>query len=284
MAKASKKRKWCRLAFWLILIVLTVWTIWGNTALELNYATVTSQSLPKSFDGYKIALVSDLHNAEFGEDNEKLIELLKSSAPDIIAITGDIIDGRETDVEIALSFAEKAVEIAPCYYISGNHEALAGKDAYSTLKSGLEKAGITVLDDKGEVIEKNGEKISIIGIGNAFVSDNNIGLYMDPKRIKALSECEYTVALFHYPDNLEQFMYAHVDLVLCGHTHGGQFRLPFVGGLYIPSQGLFPKYDAGIFNEGDSTMIISRGLGNSRFPFRFNNRPEIVLVELKSES
>ena len=282
MAKAAKKGKWRHIAFWVILLALAVWTFWGNTALELNYVTVTSQSLPKGFDGYRIALVSDLHNAEMGNDNEKLVNMLKESTPDIIAITGDIIDGNKTDVEIALSFAEKAMDIAPCYYISGNHEALAGNEAYAQLKSGLEQIGVTVLDDKGEVIEKNGEKISIIGVGSSSVSDNKICYYMDTQSIGALSECEFTVALFHYPNNFESFVRAGVDLVLCGHTHGGQFRLPFIGGLYVPSQGWLPEYDSGTFELMDSTMVISRGIGNSRFPLRFNNRPEVVLVELKT--
>lgn len=106
-----------------ILLSLIFWTAWGNKALELNNLTISSKRLPKAFDGYRIAHISDLHNAEFGIDNARLINMIKDAKPDIIAITGDLIDSRNTDINIALKFAKEAMKIAPCYYVTGNHEA-----------------------------------------------------------------------------------------------------------------------------------------------------------------
>ena len=247
--------------------------------LELNQYTITSQRLPESFDGYKIAHVSDLHNAEFGESNAKLLELIKEAEPDIIAITGDVIDSHRTDIDIALRFAAEAVKIAPCYYVSGNHEGLIDSDEYARLVSGFESIGVTVLDNKEEIIELNGEKISLLGtdvplIGNEVTAEGLAQI--------SSADC-YTILLCHRPDYFEEFVRAEIDLTLCGHAHGGQFRLPFIGAIYAPNQGFFPEYDSGLYSQDDSVMVVSRGLGNSTINLRFNNRPELVVIELKTE-
>ena len=140
----GKKRRTIIIAVAAVLLALAVWTVWGNTALELNTYTVSSEALPDAFDGYRIAHVSDLHNAEMGDGNEKLLAMLRAAEPDMIAITGDMIDSRNTDVEVALNFAEKAMQIAPCYYVTGNHEARVSE--YDELKAGLEACGVIVLD------------------------------------------------------------------------------------------------------------------------------------------
>ncbi len=129
-----------------IVLALLVWTIWGNTALEVNTYTVSGKGLPSAFDDYRIAQISDLHNAEFGKNNEKLLALLKESKPDMIAITGDLIDSRNTDVDTALPFVKEAVKIAPCYYVTGNHEARVTE--YFELQQGLAALGVDVLDDE----------------------------------------------------------------------------------------------------------------------------------------
>ncbi len=278
-----------------VLIGLVVWIAWGNTALELNTYTVTSDRLPDAFDGFRIAHVSDLHNAEMGDKNEKLLAMLRDSEPDIIAITGDLIDSRNTDIEIALNFAEEAVKIAPCYYVTGNHEARLTKSEYLDFEKRMTELGVVFLHDNEVVIERDGESISLIGIidpnfysASSGVSDNEnypiaeVGRTMSPEQIKELSTIDtFTVLLSHRPEYFKQYAEAEIDLVLSGHTHGGQFRLPFVGGLVAPNQGLFPKYDAGLYTEENTNMIVSRGIGNSILPFRFNNRPEVILIELK---
>lgn len=279
-----KKKTLCVLAG--IFLVLIVWTVWGNTALERNTYTIRRPELPDVFDGYRIAQVSDLHNAEFGDRNQRLLEMLREAEPDMIAITGDLIDSRKTNIAIALAFAEDAVKIAPCYYVSGNHEARVSE--YQDLKTGLEAAGVTVLDDARVKIEVSGESITVIGVNDpSFHADylTSDATVMDRKLSELSSEdAGFAILLSHRPELFDTYVAHDMDLVLTGHAHGGQFRLPLIGGLIAPNQGLFPKYDDGLYSEGNTNMIVSRGLGNSIIPFRFNNRPEVVLIELKSQN
>lgn len=266
-----------------VLAALAVWTIWGNTALELNTYTIQAESLPEGFEGFRIAQVSDLHNAELGENNEKLLEMLRAAKPDMIAITGDLIDSYHTDIGVALQFAEKAMEIAPCYYVTGNHEARIS--AYPALKSGLMEKGVVVLENTSVELVRGNEKILLMGVNDpSFQTDYLLGdaAAVMEKQLQALAEegRPYTILLSHRPELMDVYARSGVDLVLTGHAHGGQFRLPFVGGLFAPNQGLFPEYDGGVYEKDGTTMLVSRGIGNSLFPFRFNNRPEVVLIEL----
>ena len=270
-----------------LLIALVIWTVWGSTALELNTYTVSSGRLPEAFDGYRIAHISDLHNTEMGKDNDKLLNMLREAKPDIIAITGDLIDSRNTDIEIALQFVEEAVKIAPCYYVTGNHEARVS-EYFDDLKNGLTELGIIILEDERVDLDKNSETITLIGINDpSFKSDYLFGdseTVVETHLQELMNESySFTLLLSHRPELFEIYVNNEVDLVLSGHAHGGQFRLPFVGGLVAPNQGLFPKYDAGLYTEENTNMIVSRGIGNSILPFRFNNRPEVILIELQSE-
>ena len=266
-----------------IILVLVVWIRWGNTALEINEYKIVSNSVPQNFHGFRIAQVSDLHNAEFGEGNSKLIQLLSQTEPDIIVLTGDLIDSRQTDIEIALTFAREALKIAPVYYISGNHEARVSE--YEGLKMGLAEAGVIVLENQKVEITREGESITLMGIDDPSFQENY--LFGDSEgvakqAIETLLRVSdgYTVLLSHRPELFELYVETGMDLVFSGHAHGGQFRLPFIGGLVAPNQGFFPKYDAGLFSEENTTMIVSRGVGNSIVPLRFNNRPEIISVDL----
>ena len=283
----AKKKKFIFLAVVAaVLIALVIWIAWGNTALELNTYTVTSSRLPKNFDGYRIAHVSDLHNAEMGEGNEKLLTMLREADPDMIAITGDLIDSRNTDVEIALQFVQEAMKIAPCYYVSGNHEARVNE--YEEMKTGLISAGVIILEDAQTEISIEGETITLIGINDpSFQTDY---LFGDAETVMSskLSELHtdgdgFTILLSHRPELFDTYTDHNIDLVLSGHAHGGQFRLPFIGGVIAPNQGLFPEYDAGIYTDGNTNMLVSRGVGNSILPFRINNRPEVILIELQSK-
>ena len=269
-----------------VLIALVVWIAWGNTALELNTYTVSSSKLPQSFDGYRIAHVSDLHNAEMGKDNEKLLTMLRDVDPDMIAITGDLIDSRNTDIEVALQFVREAVKIAPCYYVTGNHEARVNE--YGALKAGMEAAGVTVLEDVKTKISMEGETITLIGVNDpSYQTDYLFGdseMVMNTKLEDLHTGNDgFTLLLSHRPELFDTYVDQDVDLVLSGHAHGGQFRLPFIGGLIAPNQGIFPEYDAGIYTEGNTNMLVSRGVGNSILPFRINNRPEVILIELQAE-
>ena len=268
-----------------VLVVLIVWTLWGNTALEVNEYEVVSDRIPQGFEGFRIAQVSDLHNAEFGEGNEKLIQLLSQTDPDIIVLTGDLIDSRHTDIEIALDFARQAIKLAPVYYVSGNHEARVRE--YEDLKMGLAEAGVVILENQNVQITREGESITLMGIDDPSFQEDY--LFGDSESVarQAIDDLQnesegYTILLSHRPELFDLYVDTGMDLVFSGHAHGGQFRLPFVGGLVAPNQGFFPKYDAGQFTEENTTMIVSRGVGISIIPIRFNNRPEIVLVTLRN--
>ena len=268
-----------------VLVVLIVWTLWGNTALEVNEYEVVSDRIPQDFEGFRIAQVSDLHNAEFGEGNEKLIQLLSQTDPDVIVITGDLIDSRHTDIEIALDFARQAVKIAPVYYVSGNHEARVHE--YEDLKMGLAEAGVVILENQKVQITREGESITLMGNADPSFQEDYLFGNSESVARQAIEDLQnesdgYTILLSHRPELFDLYVDTGMDLVFSGHAHGGQFRLPFVGGLVAPNQGFFPKFDEGRFTEENTTMIVSRGVGNSIIPVRFNNRPEIVLVTLRN--
>lgn len=268
-------------AFCLVL----VWTIWGNTALKVNSLKISSNRIPEAFDGYRIAQVSDLHNGEIGPDNEKLIAQLKNAQPDMIAITGDIIDCHKTDIDVALNFVQKAVAIAPCYYVTGNHEHyIAGYDEF---KAAIMKMGVVVLEESSVKIERFGASVTLIGVNDpTFWNDSAYG-HADSAMKRRLDELvdshgDYQILLSHRPELFDVYVESGVDLVLSGHAHGGQVRLPLIGGLYAPNQGILPQYDSGLYTRENTNMIVSRGIGNSVFPLRFNNRPEVILIELNS--
>ena len=285
MKNISKKRYFI-VAAAIVLICLTIWTLWGNTALKIKEYEILSDRIPQSFDGFRIAQISDLHNAEFGEENWKLLKILSQTDPDIIVLTGDLIDSRRTDLNVALDFAWQAGKIARVYYVSGNHEARVPE--YEDLKNGLVKAGVVILENQKVRITREGESITLMGIDDpSFREDYLFGDSESVARL-AIEDLQnesdgYTILLSHRPELFDTYVDSGVDLVFSGHAHGGQFRLPFVGGLVAPNQGVFPRYDAGRFDEENTTMIVSRGVGNSIIPIRFNNRPEIVVAQLKSQ-
>ena len=269
----------------LVILCLGIWSLWGNIALEVNEYEIVSNRIPEAFAGFRIAQVSDLHNKDFGEGYGQLLTLLSQINPDIIVVTGDLIDSRQTDLDVALEFAWQAGKIARVYYVSGNHEARVPE--YEDLKTGLVKAGVVILENQKIQITREGESITLMGIEDPSFQEDY--LFGDSESVarQAIENLQnesdgYTILLSHRPELFDLYVETEMDLVFSGHAHGGQFRLPFVGGLVAPNQGFFPKYDAGQFTEENTTMIVSRGVGNSIIPIRFNNRPEIVLVTLRN--
>ena len=267
----------------LFILCLGIWTLWGNIALEVNEYEIVSDRIPEAFAGFRIAQVSDLHNKDFGEGYGQLLTLLSQINPDIIVVTGDLIDSRQTDLDIALEFAWQAGKIARVYYVSGNHEARVPE--YEDLKIGLVKAGVVILENQKVQITREGESITIMGIDDPSFQEDY--LFGDSESVarQAITDLQnesdgYTILLSHRPELFDLYVDTGMDLVFSGHAHGGQFRLPFVGGLVAPNQGFFPKYDAGQFTEENTTMIVSRGVGNSIIHIRFNNRPEIIVATL----
>ncbi len=268
-------------ALGLLVVAAAVWVIWSNVTVELHRITVQSAGLPTAFDGARIAHVSDLHNASFGEDNQTLLQLLRQSQPDIIAITGDLIDSRRTDVETAARFVEQAVQIAPVYYVTGNHESRIPQ-AFAQLEESMTAAGAQILRNQSLYWEREGQRVQLIGLDDPsfLVQESQLE---DHLRALQDEDC-YQILLSHRPELFDVYAAAGVDLSLTGHAHGGQFRIPFVGGVFAPAQGFFPRYDAGLYLQGQSAMVVSRGIGQSVIPVRLNNRPEIVLIELRREA
>lgn len=266
------------------IVLIVIWIAWGNTALEIKTIRIASQSLPTGFRKCRIAQISDLHNAEFGKSNRNLISMLKKTEADVIVITGDVVDSRRTDIEKAIFFAERAAEMAPTYYVNGNHESRLNDTAYKHLITGLEKAGVIVLENKATDLPVGEESITLIGINDPnfrteSAEDTAEHIVAQQLRDSVPQNDHYKVLLAHKPEYLN--VYAdQVDLVFAGHAHGGQFILPFAGGLIAPGQGIFPPYYDGLYESGTTKMIVSRGIGNSLFPFRINNRPVIVVAEL----
>lgn len=285
--KSRFKRKQIIIVIILALLALVVgWMVWGNLTIGTTHYEIAFENLPSSFEGYKIAQISDLHNAKFGESNARIIEILHEENPDMIAITGDLIDSNRTDIDIAVQFMQQAVQIAPCYYVTGNHEAWIGED-YQQLEKKMIDVGVRILHDEVMPIYKDGESIQLIGLDDPDFTDRDAVVQdsmLDSKLKNLKLQDGFKLLLSHRPETFHSYVSTNVDLVLSGHAHGGQFRMPFIGGIVAPNQGLFPEYDAGVFGERGTTMVVSRGIGNSIIPVRLNNRPEIVIVKLQPKS
>ena len=288
-----KWKKWIfrLLAVAVLITGLALWLHWENQALGVTEIQVACPGLPSGFDGYRIAQISDLHNTEFGEDNSRLLAMLRQAKPDIIVLTGDLADSRKTDLDIAVAFGTEAAKIAPTYYVTGNHEERMFD--YWKLRVALYNGGVTLLENRVVSLEKDGQTVSLIGIRDPLTEMRSVEAEtFKEKQLTAtrnlleplMDEAQgFTILLAHRPGSIPVYAQCGVDLVFSGHLHGGQFRVPFFGGLFTLAQGFFPDYDGGLYREGETQMIVSRGLGNSAFPFRINNKPEIVLAILNGE-
>lgn len=264
---------------WLSVIL---WMIWGSKSIAITKYDIISNKIPKSFQGFRIAQISDYHNGTFNKDNKQLLQKLKECNPNIIVITGDFFDGKKkSNFDKCFEFIKEAVKLAPVYYTTGNHERSLKE--YKQLSEQLEEMGVIVLEDKSVSIKKENELIHLIGIHDLNFHKDKTSQGVQKRIENLMKKDTYNILLSHRPEIFEDYVETGVDLVLTGHTHGGQFSIPFIGGVYAPHQGFLPKYDAGLFIENNTNMIISRGLGESSIPLRFNNRIEIVLVELRNE-
>lgn len=238
-----------------------------------------SEKIPESFDGFRITQVSDLHDALFGENQDKLIKKVKKTNPDAIFITGDLIDSNRYHLDQSLMAVREFVKIADVYYVMGNHEVAINQ--VSKIYEALEKLGVYILPNAAVWIERNGERIAVAGIEDPL---NGVDTErMLDMALANVPKDAFTVLLAHRPEKFDIYVKNEIDFVFTGHAHGGQVRIPFVGGIIAPGQGFFPKYTAGFYEENHTTMNVSRGLGNSMAPFRIFNFPEIVVVELKTK-
>lgn len=266
----------------LLFISIFCYLFYQNNSLQVRNYSIVDNRLGSENNDFKIVQVSDLHNTTSKNLIDNLAAKIKREKPDIIVFTGDLVDSKKTDIDCAINFIKKIKDVGSMYYVSGNHEASI--DKYDVLKEELISNNVIILDNKVEVLDLDGKKINIIGIDdpkmsfNPSMSDEEIAEY-------SLSNIEYddsyfTILLSHRPELFDVYVKHNIDFVLTGHAHGGQIRIPFVGGLVAPNQGWFPEYDSGSFHDKKTTMIVSRGIGNSIIPFRVNNRPELVVIEL----
>lgn len=264
-----------------ILAMFAIFFYWQNNDINITNIDFTNTKIPTNFKDYKILQVSDLHNKEFGKNQKKLVNLTKEISPDIIVVTGDVIDSRKTDIDIAVDYMSQAAKIAPTYYIAGNHEHRISQ--YSKFENILSKERVKILNNDTEVIKINNQEITLAGIKDiSFINSSNKEKEFSSiiSNIKSENSENLTILLSHRPELIDIYASQNIDLVFTGHAHGGQIRLPFIGGIFSPNQGLFPKYTSGVHKKDNTTMIVSRGLGNSLFPFRIFNKPELIVTRL----
>lgn len=278
------KNRFVRKLFGLTTSAFFIWCFLynENTDLITTEYSIYNEKIPKSFNEYKIAQISDFHNEKSDRIKNRLIEKLKIEKPDIIVITGDFVDSYKPDIKCSVDFLKKIKGIAPIYFVSGNHESRI-KD-YKLLKLRLKENGVIILNNKIVTLTKNNESINLLGIDDPkfltrYESKDDKVIESNIKSLK-YDEERYNILLSHRPEHIKTYSKANLDLVITGHAHGGQFRIPYLGGLYAPNQGFLPVYDAGLYKYKNTNMIISRGIGNSSFPFRLNNKPELVIINL----
>ncbi len=269
-----------------VIAMTMIFIVWQNNDIVTSQIEYRSSKLPLEFDGYKVAHISDLHNKKFGKDQEPLLKEIRKASPDIIVVTGDLIDRRRYNLETSMIFINGAVEIAPVYYVAGNHEAWSGE--YRDIKSRLIEAGVEILDDRKIEIKKGDSRIEILGLSDPAFLTNNQRKGTDSssleRNLKDLADNSvFQILLSHRPELFNIYADENIDLTFSGHAHGGQIRIPFIGGLVAPGQGIFPEYTQGIHRKDKSSLVVSRGLGNSLFPIRIFNRPEVVAVTFKNE-
>ena len=233
----------------------------------------------EGLDGVKIAQISDVHSADL---EGPLRAALEEAAPDLIVMTGDLVNREDRDLSRALSLARMAAETAPAFFAPGNHEV--DNPCWPELRDGLEEAGVQVLEDRAVLWSLRGEAVNLMGLWD--VTHDPLGWAHAqaalPERVRALRrEGALNVLLSHRPSLLEEYGAGGADVVFCGHAHGGQVRLPLAGPVFAPDEGLFPKHTAGVYQAGETRMVVSRGLGNGTPYPRLWNGPELVVVTMK---
>lgn len=269
------------LGFVLILIILSSLVIYGNYAVETEEITVESVRLPSNFNDTKILQISDLHNDNFLCNLSVLASEINKIKCDYIFFTGDILDSKKPSIKNLETLLDKLDNKAPKYWVNGNHEnALKEQEALARL---LVKNNIKTLKNDSITITKDTQSIQLLGINDPIFFDD---YYKENKKFEdKLAELaigdSYKILLSHRAEHMEIYKKNKIDLVFSGHAHGGQIRL-FGKGIYSPSQGFLPKYTVGKYVEDDTTLLVSRGLGNSQIPIRFFNRPHLIVATLKS--
>ncbi|MDE7311901.1 MAG: metallophosphoesterase [Eubacterium sp.] len=270
--------------YFIILLPLLFFMYVSNNYLSVSVHTLPRRGHKKSASSLSIVQISDLHNKSFGSRQSYLMKKIASLHPDLIAVTGDLVDG--APFAHAAEFLKRASEICPVYVVRGNHESMAGN--FAAFEKKMKGCHVYLLKNTFADFKKDGYTYRITGLDDPKFrgKDKNYTLLMKEtldKIVRRQKEggADYQILLSHRPELFLLYSSYPFDLVLCGHAHGGQFRPPFTDGLYAPNQGIFPKYTSGAHKNNHTTEIISRGLGNSSFPLRLFNFPEIVKIVIK---
>lgn len=273
-----KKRTWL---ICLLVLLCAIAALCADSALRLvtTRYDLECSALPPGFDGFRVLQLSDVHGAVYGKDNARLLERAKETVPDIIVITGDLADWRTdlADTEVLLA---GLTEIAPVYYVTGNHEWRSG--LLSGLKELFGKYGVFCLQNEFLTLEHGGDTIVLAGLDDPNGWKNMEKPDGLAARIRESFPDRFVLLLSHRNDLPERYPELPVDLVLSGHGHGGVIRIPGVGGILGVDRRLFPKYDAGLYCGDSYMLVVSRGLGNSAPIPRIFNNPELVLAVLHS--
>lgn len=268
----------------IILVLFVALIIWGiycdNVIAVTNYSVKNDKNNVK----LKFVVVSDLHNKEYGEKNSNLAKLVAEQNPDFIAVCGDMVNRGDPDTTKMKEVLKKLADIAPTYCCLGNHERDNIDEFGTDFKSEINSTGAVLLDDEYIKFTKDGQSVLIGGMSDypyydIYTPEDDIPSRTLWEEFAEKAKDNFTILLHHQPEYIaEDAKKTDIDLIVCGHTHGGQIQLPFIGGLVAPNQGLFPKYDKGEFDLDGTKMIVFAGLSNSTFIPRINNQVEIGVV------
>ncbi len=269
-------------------VFLGLFTLYDNFRLDVDHVTFVSEKISESFNGYKIAHISDYHSRKSKIVNDKIIETLNTEKPDIIVITGDLIDCRSVDTATAIEFARKLVGITDVYFVSGNHEGnylIADQWGYMAFMESLRATGVNVLSNETVTIQgADGSVVYLHGIDDPYLTKDwiDIELATDGMCNGLVLGDGFNILLAHHPEQLPVYSKYGFDLVFSGHAHGGQITL-FGIGLFAPDQDSLPDYTSGVYKEGNTTLVLSRGIGYSLVPLRFFCAPHLIITELNSK-
>ena len=268
--------RWIVVLLLLALAVFTVVRLCDNSHFVVTFYEVEDEKIENHM---RIALLTDLHLKEYGENNSELVNEIKKLNPDIIAMSGDMLDMNETDYSVLLTLCRQLVDVAPIYFGYGNHEKeVIRVKQTSTINVDLTEMGVHVLHNRYETINVNG---NIIDIGGLSAGPGTLDTdYTQQFWQKYLKTENYRLLLVHYPQYFfkdGELLDCNIDMALCGHLHGGVVVVPFVGGLYHPTLGFFPEMTDGCNSVNGTWVVVSRGLGGD---LRINNPPELVIVDL----
>ena len=293
-----RSKAWFRILSIVLLLFLSGIVVWAviQLAKEIYRSNYTLEVVEYNVqderftDDIRMVVLADLHNREFGEENENLLTLVQEQNPDLILCVGDFVIENRKKFDTADKIMQDLVDIAPVYFSMGNHEVHYQMEHPILFEELFESYGVNVLEYEYEDIEIKGQKFRIGGIYGYCVSDDDPdNPRYDPKHSKFLKEYmdtdQFKLLLAHLPltwlefDGLETW---DIDLTLCGHVHGGLIRIDGIGGVYAPVQGFFPGEVSGEYtsSDGNRRMLLTRGLGSSSFIPRINNVPEIMVVNL----